>query len=127
MGYSTRTNEAAASSSESTLRITPCQTASGWPTFAATNTSTGQCHRYHEYESFPITWKGRCASVAAGPRRESIVPAAISAAAPPAGTSAATPGNTVEFGEREHRPPDRGQTRPAENRCGLPRDPAQGR
>src|SRR4051812_8813991 len=27
---------------------------SGWPTSIGANTSTGQCHRYHEYDSRPI-------------------------------------------------------------------------
>jgi hypothetical protein len=73
-----------------------CPSPSAWPATAGPRTSSGQCHRYQEYDTFPPSCRGRRASTVAGPQRGAAQPAATTAAVPPTGSSAAVPGNGVD-------------------------------
>ena len=62
---------------------------------AAAMTSNGQCHRYQEYEMRPTCSIGGVPSRRTGPFLPAVAPAAITAAAPSTGQSAADPGKGV--------------------------------
>jgi hypothetical protein len=68
----------------------------GWPATAGARISSGQCHRYQEYDSLPPAWRGRQPSRRLGPNLGAAQPAASTAAVPPTGNSAAVPGNGVD-------------------------------
>src|SRR3954453_15072856 len=57
---------------------------------------TGQCHRYHEYDSRPTTRNGPPPGAPPGPPPPAAPPATITAAVPSTGASAAVPGNGVD-------------------------------
>src|ERR1700738_2117901 len=65
---------------------------SGWPTNIGANTSTGQCHRYHEYDNRPIARIGDHARMRPAPCDGVAQPAPSSSAVPRTGSSAALPG-----------------------------------
>ena len=65
---------------------------SGWPSNAGASTSTGQCHRYHEYDTRPIARIGDNARTRPHPCDGAAQPAPITSAAPSTGNSAAVPG-----------------------------------
>src|SRR5690625_3450901 len=58
-------------------------------------TTSGQCHRYNEYDSPPSHTAGRQESSLAGPGAPGTKPAAMTAAVPRVGNSAAEPGQVV--------------------------------
>src|SRR6516164_11054450 len=96
-GRSTRTKVAVATAklSAATPRFWPSDSAC--PTAAGTRMRSGQCQRYHEYDTRPTTCMGDVRSTRTGPRpRSGAPPAAMIAAAPSTGTKAAVPGNGVE-------------------------------
>jgi hypothetical protein len=67
----------------------------GTPNCSRAPTSSGQCHRYSEYDRPPTNWADR--PVSRRPTRSAgrPVPAAITAAVPSVGSAAADPGNGV--------------------------------
>ena len=56
------------------------------------SSSTGQCHRYHEYDTRPIARIGGSASTRPRPGAGAAQPAPITSAVPSTGNSAAVPG-----------------------------------
>src|SRR5207302_6330270 len=68
---------------------------SGWPSNAGASTSTGQCHRYHEYEIRPIARIPDTDRTRPHPCDGAPTPAPITSAAPSTGSSAAIPGYGV--------------------------------
>ncbi len=73
-----------------------CASDSAWPSAAGTRMSMGQCHRYHEYDTRPITSMGDRRRICTGPcDRAGAEPAAMIAAVPRTGTRAAVPGKGV--------------------------------
>ena len=76
--------------------IRPTRAASGsGPATAAGRTSSGQCHRYSEYEMRPRKRAGRQPSSRAGRLAWPAIPGSIASAQPSVGSSAATPGKGV--------------------------------
>ena len=68
----------------------------GCPSASGTRIRKGQCHRYHEYETRPVTCIGDVPKSCTGPwAGRSPHPATMMAAAPRTGTSAAVPGKAV--------------------------------
>ena len=65
---------------------------SGWPSNGGASSSTGQCHRYHEYDTRPIARIGDTARTRPHPCAGAAQPAPITSAAPSTGNSAAVPG-----------------------------------
>ena len=53
-GFSMKRNVSTASPPETTTVASLPASPSGWPSNGAASTSTGQCHRYHEYDTRPI-------------------------------------------------------------------------
>ena len=82
---------------------------SGLPSSA---TCTGQCHRYHEYETRPTARIGGNARTRPTPRAGAAQPAPITSAVPSTGTSAAVPGYGVVAPSRVQ--PSRISPRPAQ-------------
>ena len=86
------------SQAASTVRTTIAMRARGVSASATTNgakTSSGQCHRYTEYEMPPTNCIGRARSARDGAQRACGTRAWMTASAPSTGTSAAEPGNGV--------------------------------
>ena len=66
-GRSTRTKVAVATTKLRAATERFCASDRGWPSAAGTRMSMGQCHRYHEYDTRPITSMGERRRTCTGP------------------------------------------------------------
>src|SRR5258707_12892325 len=94
-GFSMKRKVSTASPPETSAAATLAASPSGWPSNAGASSSTGQCHKYHEYEIRPIARIGDNPSTRPHPCNGVAHPAPITSAAPTVGNSAAIPGYSV--------------------------------
>src|SRR5258707_757985 len=91
-GFSTKRRVSTASPADTRTAANLSASPSGWPSNAGASTSTGQCHRYHEYDTRPIAPIGDNARTRPHPCVDAAQPAPITSTAPSVGSTAAVPG-----------------------------------
>ena len=96
-GRSSSSNDITAITRGTAAKPSACVSDSECPSTAAARTSTGQGHRYQEYDQAPTRWNGDVPSNASAPKRRlaGALPPQITAAAPRTGSSAESPGYDV--------------------------------
>src|SRR5579884_1262166 len=91
-GFSTRYRVSTARPAEKRAAASLPARPSGWPSNGGASSNTGQCHRYHEYDTRPTARIGAHASTRPHPRQGAAQPAPITRAVPRTGNKAALPG-----------------------------------
>jgi hypothetical protein len=92
MGFSTTARVIAANAPAPIANSRFCHGRSSRPATPAARTRTGQCHRYQEYDSFPIAWSGPSPRTLPGPNRGAAQPAMTTLRVPPTGGAQPSPG-----------------------------------
>ena len=91
-GFSTRCKVITASPAETAVAISLAGSPAGSPSSGGISSSTGQCHRYQEYDTRPIARIAGRHSRRPTPRLPVALPPPITSAVPSTGSSAAVPG-----------------------------------
>ncbi|SPM29030.1 Mycobacterium terramassiliense ORFan, partial [Mycobacterium terramassiliense] len=91
-GFSTRCSVITASPPDTAVALSLAGSPAGSPRSCGMSSRTGQCHRYHEYDTRPIARIAGRHSTRPTPRPPVTPPAPITSAVPSTGSSAAVPG-----------------------------------